>query len=143
MCEMSLTATAQSTTGSLRQDVVVGGRFRLATDEPERLGGSDSAPSPHELIPAALASCVSTTLLMYARTKGWELGELEVEVDYDHRSAPRVCTIVVRTSATVTSEQAARLVKVAASCPVRRALEGGVVFSEHIETAVPELRLAG
>jgi len=142
MSAMGLTAIAHSTSGSLRQDVVVDGRFHLATDEPERLGGSNSAPSPHELLPAALASCVSTTLLMYARTKGWELGDLQVEVDYDQSSAPRTCSIIIHTGRAVTPEQAARLEKVAATCPVRRALEGGVVFSEHIEQAVSELRAA-
>ena len=134
---MSLTATSYSTAGSLRQDVVVDGRFHLATDEPQRLGGRDSAPSPHELIPAALASCVSTTILMYGRTKGWEFGAVEVEVDYDHHSDPRTCEIVVRTGRPLTVEQLVRLERVAATCPVRRALEGGVVFSERVEPAAP------
>lgn len=143
---MSLTATSYSIAGSLRQDVVVDGRFHLATDEPEQLGGADSAPSPHELIPAALASCVSTTLLMYARTKGWELGAVEVEVDYDHHATPKTCQIVVRTGRPLAADQLGRLEKVAATCPVRRALEGSVVFSERVEPAAssrPLLRAAG
>lgn len=45
---------------------VRGGRFQLATDEPESAGGEDSAPAPHELLAAALASCVATTVAMYA-----------------------------------------------------------------------------
>jgi len=129
---MSLTASARSTPGSLRQDVLVDGRFHLATDEPLKLGGGDSAPAPHELLPAALASCVSTTLLMYARTRGWELGELCVDVDYDHASTPRRCDITIRIEHPLTAEQQARLEKAAASCPVRRALEGGVEFRERI-----------
>lgn len=128
---MSLTATSHSTAGSLRQDVVVDGRFHLVTDEPERLGGADTAPSPHELIPAAIAACVSTTILMYARTKGWDLGDVDVEVEYDHNASPRGCEIVVHTGAPLLPEQVARLEKVAATCPVRRALEGGVVFHER------------
>jgi len=130
---MSLSATAYSTPGSLRQDVVVDGRFHVATDEPERLGGDDSAPSPHELIAAALAGCVSTTILIFARTKGWELGTVEAEVDYDHHATPRRCEIVVRVGRPLAHEQIARLEKVAAACPVRRALEGGVVFTERVE----------
>ena len=72
---MSLTATARSIPGTLRQEVVIDGQHRLITDEPEHLGGDGSGPAPHELFPAALAACVSTTLVMYARTKGWDLGE--------------------------------------------------------------------
>jgi putative redox protein len=132
---MSLTATSFSTPGSLRQEVVVDGRFRLATDEPVRLGGADSAPSPHELLPAAIAACVSTNILMYARTKGWELGAVEAVVDYDPHAMPRTCAITVRVERRLDSLQLARLEKVVATCPVRRALEGAVVFSERIEPA--------
>lgn len=143
MCVMSLTATAYSIPGSLRQDVVVDGRFHLVTDEPEVLGGEDTAPSPHELLPAALASCVSTTILMYARMKGWELGRVEVEADYDHKATPRRCEIVVRIERPLTDAQLERLETVAATCPVRRALEGSVVFSERIATRPRLVSAAG
>lgn len=127
-----MTAIAHSVPGSLRQDVVVDGRFHLATDEPSRLGGEDTAPSPHELLPAAIASCVSTTLLMYARTKGWELGHVEVEVDYDPGASPRRSTVLVRVEAPLTAGELARLEKVAATCPVRKALEGEIAFTERL-----------
>ena len=129
---MSLTASAHSIPGSLRQEVVVDGRFRLFTDEPESLGGSDSAQSPHELLPAAIASCVSTTLLMYGRAKEWELGDVDVDVDYDPRATPPHCSIRVRVEAPLLPEQVARLERVATSCPVRRAIEGSVEFEESL-----------
>jgi hypothetical protein len=59
-----LTATAHAVPGTLRQEVLVDGRHRLVTDEPVRLGGDGSAPAPHELLPAALAACISTTLVL-------------------------------------------------------------------------------
>lgn len=132
---MSLTATARSIPGTLRQEVVIDGAHRLVTDEPERLGGEGSGPAPHELLPAALASCVSTTLVMYARTKGWELGELSVEVDYDNESTPRRFEIAIELGGDLTDDQMRRLEKVAASCPVRRAIETGVEFVETIGSA--------
>ena len=129
---MSLTATARSIPGTLRQEVVIDGKHRLITDEPERLGGDGSAPAPHELFPAALASCISTTLVMYARTKGWELGEVSVAVEYDNRSTPRRFDVAVVLGGELTDEQLARLEKVAASCPVRRSVEAGIEFAETI-----------
>jgi putative redox protein len=129
---MSLTATARSIPGTLRQEVVIDGKHRLITDEPERLGGDGSAPAPHELFPAALASCVSTTLVMYARTKGWELGGVSVAVDYDNRSTPRRFDVAVELGGELTDAQLARLEKVAASCPVRRSVETGIEFHETI-----------
>jgi putative redox protein len=129
---MSLTATAHSIPGTLRQEIIVDGCHRLVTDEPERLGGEGSAPAPHELLPAAVASCISTTLVMYARTKGWDLGEVTVDVDYDHRSTPRHCVVDVELGGLLSAHQLVRLEKVAQSCPVRRSLEGGVKFEETL-----------
>jgi putative redox protein len=141
---MSLTATARSIPGTLRQEVVIDGKHRLITDEPERLGGEGSGPAPHELFPAALAGCVSTTLVMYARTKGWDLGDVSVSVDYDNQSTPRRFEVSVELGGDLTDEQLKRLAKVAESCPVRRAVEAGIEFVETIarrEPAPPRLIL--
>jgi putative redox protein len=130
---MSLTASARSVPGTLRQEVLIDGRHRLVTDEPESVGGGGSAPAPHELFPAALAACISTTIVMYARTKNWRVDAVEVDVDYDHRSTPRTFTIDIRLSGDLSADQVDRLESVAATCPVRRAVEGEVVFNERIE----------
>jgi putative redox protein len=130
---MSLTASAHSVPGTLRQEVLIDGRHHLVTDEPESVGGGGSAPAPHELFPAALAACISTTLVMYARTKEWALDEVEVDVDYDHRSTPRRFEIDIRLTGDLSSSQLDMLEKVAAACPVRRAVESGVEFGERIE----------
>ncbi len=130
---MGLTATARSIPGTLRQEVVIDGQHRLITDEPEGLGGDGSAPAPHELFPAALAACISTTLVMYARTKEWNLGDVNVAVDYDHRSTPRRFCVAIELTGELSGEQLERLERVAESCPVRRAIEAGIVFEETIE----------
>ena len=130
---MSLTATARCIPGTLRQEVVVDGRYRLITDEPEHLGGDGSGPAPHELFPAALAACVSTTLVMYARTKEWNLGNVTVAVEYDHRSAPRRFRVAIELDGDLSEDQLDRLERVARSCPVRRSIEAGIEFEETIE----------
>ena len=130
---MSLSATAHAIPGSLRQEVLVDGHHLLWTDEPETVGGDGSAPAPHELLPAALASCVSTVLVMYARTKEWDLGDVSVDVDYDHHAAPRRFEVTITLTGDLTEAQLERLEKVAASCPVRRSIEAGFEFVERIE----------
>jgi putative redox protein len=130
-----LTATARAVPGTLQQDVEIDGRHHLTTDEPESVGGDGSGPSPHELLPAALAACISTQLVMYARTKGWDLGEVSVEVVYDHRSTPRRFEIDISLGADLAPEQLSRLDAVAAACPVRRAIEGGVEFTERVHAS--------
>jgi putative redox protein len=128
---MSLSATARSVPGTLRQEVLIDGRHRLTTDEPEHLGGDDTGPAPHELFPAALAACVSTTLVMYARTKQWDVGEVTVQVDYDHRATPRRMEIDVGVKGDLDARQLARLEKIAAACPLRQALDAGIEFDER------------
>ncbi len=132
---MTLSATARSIAGTLRQEVVIDGQHRLITDEPRHLGGDGSGPAPHELFPAALAACVSTTLVMYARTKEWELGDVAVEVDYDHHSTPRRFEIAIKLGAELTEAQLDRLEQVARSCPLRHSIEAGIEFVEHLERA--------
>ena len=129
---MSLTATARSTPGTLRQEVVIDGRHRLITDEPPHRGGGDDGPAPHELFPAALAACVSTTLVRYAQTKGWDLGQVTVAVEYDHRATPRTFAVAIELTGELDEDQVARLHKVAAACPLRRSIETGVEFEERI-----------
>src|ERR687897_1254397 len=130
---MSLNASARSIPGPLRQEVVIDRQHRLITDEPPHLGGDGSGPAPHELFPAALAACISTTLVLYARTKAWELGEVTVDVDYDNRSTPRRFEIAIELGGDLSDAQIERLEKVASSCPLRRSLEAGVEFVERIE----------
>ena len=129
-------ASARMLPGTLRSDVSVrGGRFHLVTDEPESVGGEDTAPAPHELLPAALASCVATTLAMYARTKAWDLGEVEVDVNYHSRETPPRFEVEISLGGDLSEEQLQRLEKVAASCPVQRSLQGGATFEERIVAA--------
>jgi putative redox protein len=129
---MSLTATATSSSDTLRQEVLVDGRHLLFTDEPAHLGGTDTGPAPHELLPAALAACIAVTIRMYARTKGWELGRLDVDVVYDNSSTPRRFDVTIDLPPGLSSEQVRRLMRVAEACPVRRSIETGMVFDEHL-----------
>ncbi len=134
---MSMAASARMVPGTLRSEVSVrGGRFHLVTDEPEDVGGDDAALMPHELLPAAVAACVATTLTMYARHKGWELGEVAVDVEYDAAATPKRFAIEIRLGGELDEEQLARLEKVAAACAVRRSIESGPVFDERIVATV-------
>ena len=128
---MTMTATARRRGDTLEHQVDVNGRHMLVTDAPERLGGTDHGPAPHELLPATLAACAATTVAMYARKRGWDIGELAVDADYDPDSTPRHVTLELHLSDGLTPEQRRRLERVARACPARRALEAGFVFEEH------------
>jgi putative redox protein len=136
---MTMTAVTRSVDGELRHEVDVNGRHVIITDEPERLGGSDAGPTPHELLAAMVASCVSTMIAMYARARSWKLGEVRVEVVYDSESTPRHIELRVRLPEGVTPDQGKRLRRVADTCPAKRALETGFTFDEKLIVVGREL----
>ena len=129
---MTMTAVARSVAGELRHEVDVNGRHVIVTDEPERLGGTDAGPAPHELLPAMLASCVSTMITLYARARNWNLREVRVEVAYDSESTPRQVDIRIYLPEGLTPDQVRRLRRVAGTCPAKRALEAGFTFEERL-----------
>ena len=140
---MTMTAVARSVDGELRHEVDVNGRHVIVTDEPERLGGTDAGPAPHELLPAMLASCASTMITLYARTKDWELSEVRVEAAYDPESTPRRVELRVYLPDGLTADQVRRLRRVADTCPAKRALEAGFTFDEQLIVGGSELVRSG
>jgi putative redox protein len=120
--------------GKLEQSVSVRGH-RLTADEPVKHGGEDTGPSPQELLAASLASCTAITMEMYAERKGWDIGELVVDVDYEpaHRGSPTRFVMNVQMPKALPADQRDRLMQIAAKCPVHRTLEGEVMFEESVE----------
>ena len=72
---------------------------------------------------------------MYAQRKGWDVGELGVDVDFApaERGTPTKFEIVLRLPENLTEEQTERLAVIAAKCPVHRVLDGEVMFDERVE----------
>jgi putative redox protein len=130
---MSMKATAQRA-GTFRQALKIRDH-QLVIDEPADQGGDDAGPSPQELLAASLASCTAITMEMYARRKGWDVGDVEVSVNYTpaERGCPTRFNLVMRFPESLSDEQVERLRVIAAKCPVHRTLEGEVMFDERVE----------
>lgn len=132
-------ATARGANGRHGQEVEIGG-FRFAAGAPPSEGRVQATPTPQELLAASLAACSTLTMETYAKRKGWDIGELAVEVDYEvaRRGCPARCAMVVRLAEHVPEEQRRRLMSVAAKSPMHRTLEGETMFDERLELTVPE-----
>ena len=128
---------------NLQNEVTLGDGRTLITDEPAELGGDGAGADPYALLLAALGSCVSMTLTLYARRKGWPLERVTVRLRQQrvHAEDCAECTrttegYVHRIERAVTlegelsEEQRARLMEIAHKCPVHKTLTSEIVISE-------------
>jgi len=118
-------------------DGEIQGGHRLVIDEPEESGGANQGPSPTRTLAAALAACTAITIEMYAGRKGWDLDEVEVEVEmeYGESAVPSSFAVTLRLPEGLPPEQAERLKVIAGKCPVHRALrhESEVSIEDRVE----------
>jgi putative redox protein len=127
-------ANAQRVDGKFKHTVTIG-RHKITVDEPEDQGGSDKGPNPQEMLAVSLASCTAITIEMYAKRKGWDIGEVAVDVDYEpaQRGSPTKFKMIMHLPKELPEDQRERLQQIAAKCPVHQTLEGEVMFEETVE----------
>src|SRR5690242_11828442 len=117
---------------------------RIVADEPRDAGGSDTGPTPYELLLGALGACTSMTMRMYAARHQWPLENVEVHLVHERTHAEdcqncenpnanpfldRVTKRVVLHGA-LSADQRARLLEIADRCPVQRTLQGPMVIEK-------------
>jgi len=103
------------------------GNHLVVADEPADVGGSDTGPTPMELVAGALAGCISITLRMVAQRKGWPLEGVEAEVavvkETVEGARPRdTFDVQVTLVGPLDDPMRAELTRIASRCPVHRAL---------------------
>ena len=129
---------AQTGASGYRTELLANGHS-LVADEPESLGGTNAGPTPYDLLAAALASCTSITLRMYADRKEWPVTGIVVRVrhtkvhpdDVREEDADTVRKIdrldrEIELQGDLNQSQRDRMLKIANMCPVHRTLEGEI-----------------
>ena len=109
------------------------GTHTLIADEPRDKGGTDTGPAPSQLLALSLATCTAITIEMYADRKGWDVGDLEVEVDYafGEGQLPTRYDVVIKLPEAMPDEQVERIRAIGGKCPVHRALTGKVEITDR------------
>jgi putative redox protein len=128
---------------NLRNEVSYGAGHTFITDEPLAAGGEDAGPDPYTLILAALGSCISMTVTLYARRKQWPLENVTVRLKQNriHSKDCQECVQMqegyihrIERSVTFTGprsdEQRTRLQEIAHKCPVHKTLTSPIVIAD-------------
>lgn len=124
---------ARTLGGGFRTDLSVAGHAMLA-DEPLSYGGTNLGPTPYDYLSAALASCTSMTLRMYADHKGLDFESATVRVRHRkiHAEDCRDCDTgdgkideferVISLEGSMSAAEKERMLEIADRCPVHKTL---------------------
>jgi len=118
---------------SFKQEIIAG-KYRLIADEPFSAGGGDAGPDPYAYLLAALGVCTSMTIGLYARRKRLPVENVSVSLWHSriHATDCEECEtkvgmldrmdVEIELTGSLSAEQHAKLMEVAAKCPVHRTL---------------------
>jgi putative redox protein len=116
------------------QQEITAGKHHFVADEPLSVGGGDAGPDPYDYLLASLGVCTSMTVGFYARRNKWPLEKIMVSL-WHSRIHARDCEdcetkdgmvdridVEVELTGPLSPEQHAKLMEIAAKCPVHRTL---------------------
>ncbi len=110
--------------------VVQVGAHRVVLDEPVAVGGTDTGPTPGEMVATALGGCIAITLRMVADRKGWPLEAVDVDVvrssvPVEGQRPRQRFDVGVKLRGPLDEGMRAELARITERCPVHRLLAPG------------------
>jgi len=135
--EPGVVSVSETGRGKFAQ-AIQAGKHRLAADEPAAMGGTDTGPSPYDLLLAGLGACTSMTIRMYADHKQLPLDRVTVRLRHDKVHAEdcgecetkegRIDRIEreIMLEGRLDESQRLKLLEIANKCPVHRTLHSEV-----------------
>lgn len=126
------------------QEITAGAHY-LRSDEPASAGGTDSGPTPYDLLLASLGSCTSMTMAMYARRKRWPLERVTVSLRHfrvhgedcagceTHEAKLTVIERSIALDGALSEGQRARLLEIAERCPVHLTLSSRIEIRTRVQ----------
>ena len=122
---------------------IVSGKHQLRADEPVGVGGGDAAPGPYDYLLVGLGACTSMTVGLYARSKSWPLENISVSLRHSriHAKDCAECEtkngmldridVAIELGGALMAEQRAKLMDIAAKCPVHGTLKSEINIRLH------------
>lgn len=133
---MTASSISASFEGIAYQVKFTDGLHEWYADEPQALGGGNTAPSPHQLLLSALGACTSITIAMYARHKDIPLEAINVELSILHETTSHAAQTRIgrniQLSGALSHEQRQRMLQIANACPIHKLLSGEIMISSQL-----------
>lgn len=134
--------TVKADAGKQYKQEIEAGTHSFTSDAPTEVGGTGQGPEPHELLLAALGSCTSITVQMYAQRKGWDLKGISVKLkeekiadpENESRSMPKIVREIELKGA-LEPDQVDALKAIADKCPIHKLLSGPKQIATEVNLA--------
>ncbi len=135
---------AETGQGKFANQISIGGRHTLTADEPPEVGGSDTGPTPYDLLLAGLGACKAMTMRLYAERKGYALDRAQVTLSHDkiHARDCEDCETAggridriqteIELSGDLDAEARGNIAAIAEKCPVHRTLQSEVLIESRL-----------
>ena len=127
-------ATVDGETG-YAQTVTTSGHQTMA-DEPVKRGGTNTGPSPFELLLASLGACTAITFRMYAERKQWNLGHVKVQLRLLKQDETQAIERTIHVGGALDADQQTRLLEIADKTPVTKAIAPGIPIHTTLDAGV-------
>jgi ribosomal protein S12 methylthiotransferase accessory factor len=111
------------------------GHFEVETDQPEELGGADSAPPPYDLFLASLATCAGIYVLGFCQARGIRTEGLRLtqhhEYDPETKLVRRV-RVELHLPDDFPEKYRVAIVRTAEGCKVKKTLAAPPIFEVEL-----------
>jgi putative redox protein len=106
--------------------------FRVRTDVEQKLGGTNTAPDPHDYLQIALAACTAITVQMYAQRKGIPLEYADVKIKIIAEGPVNEILREIKFIGDLSEEQKQALLMIAQKCPIHKFLSSGAGITTQV-----------
>ena len=121
-------------TKSTNQDyhcLVTNGKFTYDSDAPPSKGGLSNGLRPHELLEAALATCINITIRMTAKEKNINLDYVSTQVDLDISDTKTTFKYKITLDEKLNASDRDFLMNIIDFCAVKQTLTKQLVFLQY------------
>ncbi len=112
------------------------GDHLIVTDQPEKQGGTNSAPAPYDLFLASIATCAGFYVQSYCENKNIDPSGIEITLDVTRNEKKSINGFVTTIHLPVEMPEKlhAVLKKVAAQCAVKKTIMNNPAFTVETVT---------